>query len=102
MIYFFYRALMKSEFKLAFEPPMANNFNCSIGNTILNNIFKFVQSGIEKRRGDCFGAFVAGLFFIIFAKRSDDPFVFYYLGTPLVLVGLLLSIYTLISKKKAM
>ena len=93
---------MKSEFKLAFRYSMPNNFIYSIGNTILNKILKFVQSGIEKRRGDCFGAFSSGLFFMTFAKHSDDPFVFYYLGAPLVFIGFLLSIYLLISKRKAM
>lgn len=50
-----------------------------------------VRRFITKRRGDCFGALVAGYLFIALAPATEDPTAFHILGAPMLIVGAILS-----------
>lgn len=50
-----------------------------------------VRRFITKRRGDCFGALVAGGLIIVLAPGTADPSAFRILGVPMLLAGAILS-----------
>lgn len=51
-----------------------------------------VRRFVTKRRGDCFGAFIAGGIFIALAPGAEDPVAFHILGGPMMAVGAILSL----------
>jgi hypothetical protein len=51
-----------------------------------------VRRLVTRRRGDCFGALVAGFMFIALAPGTEDPTAFHILGAPLLVAGAILSV----------
>lgn len=50
-----------------------------------------VRRLITRRRGDCFGALLAGYLFIALAPGTEDPAAFHMLGFPMMIAGAILS-----------
>jgi hypothetical protein len=51
-----------------------------------------LQRFLARRRGDCFGAVAAGLFFVRVAPNTESAEAFGLLGTTLALTGAALSL----------
>lgn len=53
-----------------------------------------VRRFLERRRGDCIGAFLAGYLFIALAPTTESPEAFHLLGLPLLIAGAALTATT--------
>lgn len=58
---------------------------------MLKDAFIGARRFLTRRRGDCFGAMLAGYTFIVLAPKAEVPDAFRLIGIPLLIAGAIVS-----------